>query len=56
MLKVPIAAQAKKLAWHPTLDILAFGGDKVTVQDDRGRYADAPRSEVPVTVVSLKQS
>jgi hypothetical protein len=57
-LKLAISTQAKKIAWHPTQDLLAFGGDKVNLPDDRGRgYGEqSNRTEVPVTFVSFKTS
>ena len=56
LLKMPISAHAKKIAWHPSQHILAFGGEKVVVQDERrSSYGEqSSRSEVPLTFVSLK--
>ena len=32
LLRLPMTTNAKKLAWHPSRHILAFGGDKLTPQ------------------------
>ncbi|EKX55289.1 hypothetical protein GUITHDRAFT_99071 [Guillardia theta CCMP2712] len=51
IMKLETRSFARKLAWHPTQMLLAFGGEKIVQEQDR---YDRNRSEVPVTIVTLQ--